>query len=345
MKNLFIAILVLGAILNGCKEKDVVETSNKGIVSTATDLPQVTTLNVTITDNTIILAGEVTFTDGDDSTKRAICWNNNGNPRIGDIHQQFLDTALGLGTFGVDVYSQLQPNTTYYVKAFAENSVGEVYGNEVSFKTGLLNPNAAFINSKGCVECYKYAVGDTFSLQGTDYIVANLQMLADALANGKDLKGYCTSKVGGMDRLFAENSNFNQDISSWDVKNVTGMTFMFLDATAFNQDIGNWDVKRVLNMRGMFAKATSFNQDIGSWDVSSVRNMGSMFDDAKAFNQDIGSWSVSSVTEMTRMLAQTGSFNQDLTQWCVSNIHPAPNGFSSQSGLTVANLPQWGTCP
>ncbi len=344
MKKTLIALVVLGTIINGCKKEEVVD-SSKEIASTATDLPQVTTLNATITDSTIILTGEVTFTDGDDSTKRAICWNNYGNPRIGVSTTQFIDTALGLGTFGVDVYSQLQPNTTYYVKAFAENSVGEVYGNEVSFKTGLLNPNVAFINSKGCVECAQYAVGDTFSLHGTDYIVANLQMLADALANGKDLKKYCTSKVTRMDGLFAAASNFNQDISSWDVGGVSNMNNMFHGASVFNQDIGNWDVRRVLNMSSMFNSATSFNQDIGNWDVGSVRNMGNMFSGAKVFNQDIGNWDVSDVTEMSRMFAGATSFNQNLTQWCVSNIHPAPDDFSSNSGLTVANHPQWGTCP
>tara|TARA_B110000238_G_scaffold61137_1_gene66950 strand:- start:216 stop:1142 length:927 start_codon:yes stop_codon:yes gene_type:complete len=308
MKNLLIAILVLGAILNGCKKEDVVDT--------ATDLPQVITLNATISHTAIILSGEVTFTDGDNSTKRGICWSESPNPTTND--QSYVDNAKGLGAFSVDVFSQLQPYTTYYVKAFAENSVGKVYSNEeISFKTG--NMFGAFINSKGCVECDNGAVGDTFNLDGTTYTVADRDMLKDAFDNGKDLSNFCTSKVTDMSSLFF--------------------------GPSFNQDIGNWDVSSVTNMQSMFLEANSFSQDIGNWDVSSVTNMKRMFVNAYAFNQDIGNWDVSKVTSMDAMFSSAGRFNQDLTQWCVSNFDSEPMSFSEDSGLTPANHPVWGTCP
>ena len=79
MRKILIVIVVLGTILNGCKKEEVVETE-KEIVSTATDLPQVTTGNPIVSDSAIILSGEVTFTDGDDSTKRGICWSESLNP-------------------------------------------------------------------------------------------------------------------------------------------------------------------------------------------------------------------------------------------------------------------------
>jgi surface protein len=309
MKKILIAIAVLGTILNGCKKEDV---------STATDVPQVSTLNVTISDTTIILSGEVTFTDGDNSTKRGLCWSENPNPSTND--PSYVDNAKGLGAFSVDVLSQLQPLTTYYVKAFAENSVGKAYGNEISFKTGFFNPNAAFINSRGCLECDKYAIGDTFNLDGTNYIVADRGMLAAALVDGKDLSKYCTSKV-------------------------TDMNDMFYRATMFNQDIGNWDVSNVTNMNNMFCVAESFNQDIGNWDVSKVTSMDAMFQNAFAFNQDIGNWDVSNVNIMNAMFRKATSFNQDLSQWCVSFFQQIPDLFSYESGLTPANHPIWGTCP
>ena len=309
MKKILIAIAVLGTILNGCKKEDV---------STATDVPQVSTLNVTISDTTIILSGEVTFTDGDNSTKRGLCWSENPNPSTND--PSYVDNAKGLGAFSVDVLSQLQPLTTYYVKAFAENSVGKAYGNEISFKTGFFNSKAAIINSRGCLECDNYAVGDTFSLGGTNYIVADREMLAAALVDGKDLSKYCTSKV-------------------------TDMKDMFARATMFNQDIGNWDVSNVTNMNLMFNRAISFNQDIGNWDVSNVTNMAWMFGDANAFSQNIGNWDVSKVTNMNAMFYRAYMFNQDLSQWCVSFFQQIPDQFSGASGLTPANHPIWGTCP
>ncbi|MDA8931023.1 BspA family leucine-rich repeat surface protein [Bacteroidia bacterium] len=316
MKYTLIAIAVLGAVLNGCKKEEVVE-----IVSTATDLPRVITLNATILDTAIILSGEVTFTDGDDSTERGICWSENPNPTTND--QSYTDKGKGLGLFSIDVFSQLQPYTTYYVKAFAENSVGKVYSNEEkTFKTG--NIFSAFINSKGCVECDRYAAGDTFSLDGTTYMVADRKMLDEALANGENVSNFCTSKISDMSGLLKVAADFKQDIRSWDVSNVTTMSNMFSSTTSFNQDIGNWDVSNVTDMNGMFGELNSdglsFNQDISSWNVSNVTNMGDMFANAASFNQDIGKWDVSKVTNMLGMFANAESFNQDIGKWDVSSV-------------------------
>ena len=325
------------SVLYCCKKRDV---------SNAKDLPIVSTLNALITDSTIILSGEVTFTDGDNSTIRGLCWSENPNPTTND--QSYTDKGKGLGLFSVDVFSQLQPFTTYYVRAFAENSVGKVYSNEEkTFKTG--NIFSAFINSKGCVECDRYAAGDTFSLDGTNFIVADRKRLDEALANGENVSNFCTSKISDMSGLLKVATAFNQDIRSWDVSNVTNMSMMFNFNTSFNQDIGNWDVSSVSDMSGMFNVSifdkdisnwdvsnvtdmsnmfgelnsnvgSSFNQDISSWDVSSVLDMSGMFANATSFDQDIGNWVVSKVTNMSGMFAEAKSFNQDIGNWDVSNV-------------------------
>ena len=230
-------------------------------------------------------------------------------------------------------------------------------------------------NKSVCIKCNEYEVGDTFSIDGVIYKVADREMLDEAFEKGEDLTKYCTSKVTDMSQLFSTNTynTFNQDIGSWDVSNVTNMEGMFGNATKFNQDISNWDVSNVTNMRfmfhgdmygskfdqdigkwdvssvtdmgGMFEYTFSFNQDIGNWDVSNVTNMVSMFSNAQAFNQDIGNWDVSNVTLMVGMFQKCKTFDQDISQWCVKNIPAIPNLFSSQSALTPENHPVWGTCP
>ena len=126
-----------------------------------------------------------------------------------------------------------------------------------------------------CIKCNEYEVGDTFSLDGVTYTVADREMLDKALLDGKDLTKYCTSKVTDMDGMF-ERTPFNQDIGNWDGSKVTDMNYMFFGANAFNQNIGNWDVSSVTGMYYMFDGTTSFNQDIGDWDVSNVTNMNNM---------------------------------------------------------------------
>jgi len=48
---------------------------------------------------------------------------------------------------------------------------------------------------------------------------------------------------------------------------------------------------------------------------------------------------------MQFMFYQASSFNQNLTGWCVTNITSEPRNFASQSALSEANKPIWGTCP
>jgi len=48
---------------------------------------------------------------------------------------------------------------------------------------------------------------------------------------------------------------------------------------------------------------------------------------------------------MRYMFRNASAFNQDLTQWCVSNFSSIPVDFSTDSGLTPAKHPVWGTCP
>ena len=119
--------------------------------------------------------------------------------------------------------------------------------------------------------------------------------------------------VTNMGCMFANQWEFNQDLSGWDVSNVTSMESMFA-GTPFDQDISSWDVSNVTNMYAMFSGGSSFNQDIGSWDVSKVTDMSYMFRSNTSFNQNLSSWDVSKV-----VLCE--EFNTGTTAWTL----PKPN--------------------
>ena len=289
-----------------------------------TELPQVTTTNPIVSDTAVIVGGDVTFTGGDNKTTRGVCWSTSPNPTTSDNFM--LDASNGAGVYSFDILGQLAHRTKYYFKAYAENELGKVYGNELTLETLFKNPKNAFVNANGCVQCDNYAVGDTFLLNGKVMVRANLAMLKDAINNGEDMTKFCTSWITEMTRLFITEDEFNQDISSWDMKNVTKTDMMFWGASSFNQDIGNWDVSNVGTMQYMFQSASSFNQDIGSWDVSNVTTF-------------LG------IPNLRGMFQNATNFNQNLTQWCVSQFSTMPSSFSTNSALTASNHPVWGTCP
>jgi plastocyanin len=90
-----------------------------------------TTVVSSITANTAVSGGDITDNNGSDVTARGVCWSTSANPTIADSHTS---DGTGNGTFTSNL-SGLQSSTMYYVRAYATNSTGTSYGNEVSFTT------------------------------------------------------------------------------------------------------------------------------------------------------------------------------------------------------------------
>ena len=96
------------------------------------ELPTVLTSDVTeITETTAVISYEVASDGGANVTSRGICWSTNENPTIEDTHT---NDGEGVGTF-TSTMTNLTPNTTYYVRAYATNSEGTSYSNEMNFTT------------------------------------------------------------------------------------------------------------------------------------------------------------------------------------------------------------------
>ena len=104
-------------------------------VRDATDsvsLPMVTTNTVSsITTTSAICGGNVTSDGGATVSARGVCWSTSQNPTVSDSHTT---NGTGIGSFTSSI-TVLSPDTTYYVRAYATNSVGTAYGSQVSFTT------------------------------------------------------------------------------------------------------------------------------------------------------------------------------------------------------------------
>ncbi len=98
-------------------------------------LPTVTTNAVTnIKATTATCGGDVTSDGNATVTARGLCWSTLPEPSINNIYDEMSSNGSGTGSFTYTM-TDLKANTTYYVRAYATNEKGTVYGEEISFKT------------------------------------------------------------------------------------------------------------------------------------------------------------------------------------------------------------------
>ena len=118
--NYFTALLLMTVLATfyGCKKDK--------------DMPTLTTTAVTgITTTAASSGGNITDDGGAEVTARGICWGTAAGPTITGSKTS---DGTGIGSFTSSI-TGLTPNTKYYVRAYATNSEGTAYGNEVDFTT------------------------------------------------------------------------------------------------------------------------------------------------------------------------------------------------------------------
>ena len=127
ISSVLLTSLYLSAVvfLSGCKKDPV--------------LPTISTVAPAEVTSTSAVAGGNVLSDGRAAiTERGICWSESANPTVDDNKK--IVNESGTGVFSVDI-TGLEKATTYHVRAFAVNSVGISYGEDLQFTT-LATPPA-----------------------------------------------------------------------------------------------------------------------------------------------------------------------------------------------------------
>lgn len=158
-----------------------------------------------------------------------------------------------------------------------------------------------------------------------------------------------TRNITSLNKTFAFDVNFNQNLNNWNVTNVTTLERMFWECRNFNQPLNNWYTANVTDMLGVFSGALAFNQALDRWDVSKVTRFSQMFKNASSFNQSLGSWIISNVSpvtdtitnqSLTEMFNNSGmdihNYGETLIEWA-GNINTAKNVILGAAGMTYAN--------
>ena len=105
---------------------------NEQLFTSNPDLPIVTTTPLSIiTQTTATCGGNISSDGGATVTARGVCWSTSPTPTLANSHNI---EGSGTGLFESNL-STLSANTQFYIRAYATNSSGTGYGNEVNFTT------------------------------------------------------------------------------------------------------------------------------------------------------------------------------------------------------------------
>ena len=122
-------------------EAGVAYSTNEVSFKLTQSLPEVTTENPT---NISLGSGTATFNGsienvGDPAyTERGFVWGHDHNPAVEDDNKKEV-TGNGDGAFSIKV-TELEINTTYYIRAYAINEAGVGYGNEIKLDFDAVKP-------------------------------------------------------------------------------------------------------------------------------------------------------------------------------------------------------------
>ena len=129
-----------------------------------------TTAVTAITTTTASSGGNITSNGGSAVTVSGICWGTSSNPLVTGSHTT---DGLALGSFTSSM-AGLTQGTTYYVRAYATNSVGTAYGAEVSFTTLTIPTLAATTAATAITTTSATSGGNITSNGGTPVTVSGV---------------------------------------------------------------------------------------------------------------------------------------------------------------------------
>jgi len=163
--------------------------------------PKVTTTAVTnVTDSMAVCGGEVTSIGGAPVTERGLCWSTIAYPTTGDSH---VACGAGLGTFTGQM-TGLNSSTTYYVRAYATNAAGTIYGASRTFSTPTIptvttqNVDNIWDSTATCGGTISSDGGAAVTARGVCWSTASNPTIADSHTSDGSGIGTFSSQLTGL---------------------------------------------------------------------------------------------------------------------------------------------------
>ncbi|MBL7956534.1 MAG: fibrobacter succinogenes major paralogous domain-containing protein [Flavobacteriales bacterium] len=189
--------------------------------------PVLNTLPVTsITATDAYSGGEVTNEGGASVTQRGVCWSNNPIPTTTD---NLTNDGSGPGSYSSFI-TGLANGGTYYVRAYAVNSAGVAYGNQVQFIATDGSP-PLFTSGPGVSDVEGNQYPSIIMSNGQEWMAVNLRTSTyangDPIPNQPNSSTWTNNSSVGAWAYFDNNSFYEQPygkLYNWyavsDVRNV-----------------------------------------------------------------------------------------------------------------------------
>ena len=273
---------------------------------------------------------------------------------------------------------ELQPNSTYYYRAYMNDGYSNCYGEIKQFTTeSNAEPYAVLVgntlkfyydNQKeirngmsigpfnyGTVSWYnqqelieEVVFDDSFSncitLTSTAFWFCNCEKLK-AIIGIKNLK---TDNVTTMDFMFYNCSSLiNLDVSNFNTVKVTSMNDMFEGCHSLTRlDLSNFNTSNVTDMERMFYGCSSLtNLYLSNFNTSNVTDMRRMFTGCSSLTSiDVSNFNTVKVTSMDGMFSQCSSLTCiDVSNFNTSNVTDMSSMFNECHSLTRLDLSNFNT--
>jgi|GEM_PF-2428180 len=232
----------------------------------APTLPVVTTNpNTNLKYNAVTFNGSMTNLGGVNVSEYGFCYATTQTPTLLNNKLVSGTNASTIGSFAVNA-SNLNPGTTYYVRAFATNTVGTAYGAQITFTTpAIINPALTFgaasnltfktanvngnITSEGDLPITEY--GFCYSNTATSPTITNTKTACNNLSNGSYssqltglsqstkyyIRAYATTSTG---TYYSSVSNFTTLADPYTISDGL-LAFYNFDAQNCNDALGNYN--------------------------------------------------------------------------------------------------------
>jgi len=127
-----------------------------------------TNVATSVTNIAAISGGNISSDGGTPVTARGICWSTSPNPTVAN---STTSNGAGTGIFSSNI-SDLLGSTTYYVRAYAVNTTGVSYGNQITFTTPVPTPPSLTTTAVSSITSVSVATGGSVVNNGGAPITA-----------------------------------------------------------------------------------------------------------------------------------------------------------------------------